>query len=342
MNKNIRNYIYFDENLTFPYVHISTTFYGFSQTLKSTIHLCSCSKLALKNFLLLWPKNGFRVAHDNIRECADLPSLLQEHINDKVEILKQIKFKENICHECNKIIPHEHAVTYEYDIKFRKLFKPYINKKYYEYGIDPFSFEILDNCEKKDILELIEINPKDIADIHNNYMINGQIDFDLIEEKYKVPKSDNVVRDVLGNLWKKLNRQKTKINKVIENEVRINFGYKKLGESWVNETTLYYIIKNIYKDMHVIHHYRPDFLNGMEYDIYIKELSIGVEYQGIQHFEPVEIWGGEKAFAKQKARDEIKLKLSKENNIGLIYFNYDEDITHSLVKNRINSIDKNA
>jgi len=33
-----------------------------------------------------------------------------------------------------------------------------------------------------------------------------------------------------------------------------------------------------------LRHYRPDFLQGLELDIFIDELKIGMEYQGIQHF----------------------------------------------------------
>jgi len=47
-----------------------------------------------------------------------------------------------------------------------------------------------------------------------------------------------------------------------------------------------------------------------------------VEYQGEQHFRPVEYWGGEKAFEEQKIRDKIKKDFCKQNKIMLIEIKY--------------------
>lgn len=51
-----------------------------------------------------------------------------------------------------------------------------------------------------------------------------------------------------------------------------------------------------------------------------------IEYNGEQHYKPVELFGGEKAFQEQKERDERKRKWCKENNIELLeipYIDYD-------------------
>ncbi len=73
----------------------------------------------------------------------------------------------------------------------------------------------------------------------------------------------------------------------------------------------------------------------MSYDIYICGLKIAIEYQGIQHFEPVDYFGGEESFNKQQERDKLKAQRSKENGVALIYINYWEDITPTLIKKRI-------
>lgn len=59
---------------------------------------------------------------------------------------------------------------------------------------------------------------------------------------------------------------------------------------------------------------------------------MAIEYQGKQHFEPVEIFGGKDNFEKQKKRDVLKKKLSDENGIKLVYINYWEDITAELIR----------
>ena len=54
------------------------------------------------------------------------------------------------------------------------------------------------------------------------------------------------------------------------------------------------------------------------YDFFLKKLNCVIECQGIQHFEPVEFFGGQEAFDKQVESDKIKKEYCKTNNIDLI------------------------
>lgn len=56
-------------------------------------------------------------------------------------------------------------------------------------------------------------------------------------------------------------------------------------------------------------------LNGLEVDIAIPELKLGIEWNGIVHFKPIY---GESQFNKIQSRDENKLKLANQLNINLI------------------------
>ena len=56
--------------------------------------------------------------------------------------------------------------------------------------------------------------------------------------------------------------------------------------------------------------------NSMELDAYIREIKLGVEYQGQQHFKPV--YGMTTDFATQKRRDEEKQKTCKEVVISVV------------------------
>ena len=76
----------------------------------------------------------------------------------------------------------------------------------------------------------------------------------------------------------------------------------------------------------------------MSYDIFISGLNIAIEYQGKQHFEPVDFFGGEEGYKKTVERDKLKRKLSEENGIKLVYINYWEDVTIDLIKEKIESI----
>lgn len=109
---------------------------------------------------------------------------------------------------------------------------------------------------------------------------------------------------------------------------------------WVTEELVLKLTKKLYKQYTVIYQYKPFFLRSsfggqMSYDIYIQDLKVAIEYQGKQHFEPVDYFGGKEAFEKGQIRDNEKRKLSKENGIKLVYINFDEVITTDLIKSRV-------
>ena len=108
---------------------------------------------------------------------------------------------------------------------------------------------------------------------------------------------------------------------------------------WKSEQIVYEIVKQLYPKNSVWYQYRPDFLKTekgqLSYDIFIGKMKVAIEYQGKQHFEPVEIFGGKENFEKQKERDVLKKKLSDENGIKLVYINYWEDITAELIRKKV-------
>jgi hypothetical protein len=109
------------------------------------------------------------------------------------------------------------------------------------------------------------------------------------------------------------------ITREAENTVREEAGIPKVGEGWVGETELYYEIKTAFPNLRVEHHARPEWLHNQHLDIYIPELSIAIEYQGIQHEVPVEYFGGEKAFNHRQHLDAKKRRHCKQNDVHLMY-----------------------
>lgn len=75
----------------------------------------------------------------------------------------------------------------------------------------------------------------------------------------------------------------------------------------------------------------PDFNAGARFDFAVFDnnniLAYLIEYDGEQHFKPVENWGGEEAFKIQQQRDNKKNQYCQEHNIILIripYWDYDK------------------
>ena len=57
-----------------------------------------------------------------------------------------------------------------------------------------------------------------------------------------------------------------------------------------------------------------------------------IEYDGIQHFEPVKLFGGKDEFKKTQIKDKIKTEYCIKNNIQLIRISYLENIEELLNK----------
>ena len=66
------------------------------------------------------------------------------------------------------------------------------------------------------------------------------------------------------------------------------------------------------------------------FDFYIPSINTCIEFDGKQHFEPVEYWGGQEGLARRKRSDEIKNKFCTDNNINLLRISYNEDIEERL------------
>ncbi len=64
----------------------------------------------------------------------------------------------------------------------------------------------------------------------------------------------------------------------------------------------------------------------LPFDFYLPEYNICIEYNGIQHYKPIEYFGGSEKFNYQLIRDEIKKEYCRNNNILLIIIKYDVDL----------------
>ena len=109
------------------------------------------------------------------------------------------------------------------------------------------------------------------------------------------------------------------LSRISENMLRESKGLPKVNEGWLNETKLYYAIKETFSQYNVIHQYRCKWLGLQSLDIFIDKLNIGIEYQGAQHIMPMDFFGGEEAFKKTQQRDKKKKNLCDKNGVKLIY-----------------------
>ena len=108
------------------------------------------------------------------------------------------------------------------------------------------------------------------------------------------------------------------------------------NQKWINELSLFKLVLKNYPD--AIFQYKSYWLGNQSLDIYVPSINTGIEYQGKQHFESIPFFGGDKALEDRKYLDSIKLEKCNINNVKLIYWNYDEPVTKSILKFKLNSL----
>lgn len=70
----------------------------------------------------------------------------------------------------------------------------------------------------------------------------------------------------------------------------------------------------------------------LPFDFYLPQYNTCIEYNGKQHYEPIEFFGGQDAFEVRKLHDNIKDCYCKNNHISLIHISYQQDVTEELNK----------
>ena len=70
----------------------------------------------------------------------------------------------------------------------------------------------------------------------------------------------------------------------------------------------------------------------LPFDFYLPQYNICIEYNGRQHYEPTDFFGGEDAFKVRQHHDGIKKNYCQSNNINLLCISYKQDIEEELNK----------
>ena len=97
------------------------------------------------------------------------------------------------------------------------------------------------------------------------------------------------------------------------------------------------ILSSLLKKLQIDYEYDSSFelknnnSNWLRWDFIIGKKFI--EYNGIQHYEPVEYWGGEEKFKQQQEHDLLKEEFCKKNNYPFLVIKYDETNLKHLIYN---------
>ena len=88
------------------------------------------------------------------------------------------------------------------------------------------------------------------------------------------------------------------------------------------EEMLRQVLEDLYDDK--FPNLRPSWLvnpntnHNLELDCYNQKMNLAFEYQGLQHYEPIEFFGGQKVYEKTRERDKIKKEICQREGVRLI------------------------
>lgn len=112
------------------------------------------------------------------------------------------------------------------------------------------------------------------------------------------------------------------------------------------QTKLYNNLLEIFPDKEIIFEATKKiipWIKSQRIDIYFPDINLAIEYDGKQHFKPIDLFGGQKGFEYTVNQDKIKEKKCEENNCKLfrLRYNYTQSDFLDLVTN-IQNIIKNG
>ena len=296
--KSEGNEIVIESGLPLKVVHYPPSrlgmIFAFSEVEESVPYLCDCSKVILETIRAL---KGLPNLYSALLVSAPyIPGSVMQRV--KLGTDKDIDqlFRIEICHACCKVFPSLMSSAYEHgSFIFRWLYW-YEKQECYLQGFDYPSFKAI---------------PSRVEDEFTEYL---KISATLNTPSFSKP-TYSKARDRIRSLLSLL--------------VKERFEIESLGGSSHAEITILKMVKELLPTQKIISHFRPDWLNRLEIDIWIPEMNIGIEYQGEQHYHPIEIWGGEVGLKDLQIRDSRKRKICKERGVRLIEIKYDEAISKS-------------
>lgn len=169
------------------------------------------------------------------------------------------------------------------------------------------------NAEQEDLIEAREyLREYDFF----NYLTDA-INHFIGDLRTKYGYSSFVTGSVLVSINKAITKnERKKLNDLYSTMAKEN----RITTRWSNEYRLFTIVSKLVKD--AVYQYRTEWLGQQSFDIFIPSQNIAIEYQGQQHYEPIDLFGGEKALEDNIKRDMRKRELSREHNVIVLDWKY--------------------
>lgn len=107
--------------------------------------------------------------------------------------------------------------------------------------------------------------------------------------------------------------------------------------SFRNQEFIFEFLKKSFPKEEWLWEFSPSWLGIQRLDIYNSRVNLAIEYNGQQHYFPIDVFGGEEGFKKCTEHDALKAQLCKDNNCKLYIIKYD-DVDYDRIREDISNI----
>ena len=275
-----------------------------------------------------------------------LPKTVREIVNShQVPSADYLSFGRGLCHRCNMASPSRRYCREMYGTAFIQYYGWYVNQTYLRFGMLPDHTRCLADVTPTEFVDDLSRIKSARADLDLEWKWFRDRDEALRAQLCRDDRSYDADRidydenarhqDALRGAQTQRRRVERVLSTKIENIVRQELGFRRVGEGWASETLVFHIVRQLLPDVEILRHFRPPWLNGLELDIYVPSLHLAVEYQGQQHFHAIPAWGGAQALADQQERDARKANLCSGLGIRLVYVDYRDPLTRDFISFRL-------
>ena len=158
-------------------------------------------------------------------------------------------------------------------------------------------------------------------------------------QEYETAQGVTIARDCCRKPHEMNERRLKKIvhrlTREAENELRRGLDLPAVGEGYIQETILFYKVSAALPDIDVIHHGKTTWLGDQHLDIWIPGRNAAIEYNGQQHYEAIDFFGGVEGLRKQQELDIRKAALCADNGVRLFVVRFDEDMDAAVSRIRM-------
>ena len=200
--------------------------------------------------------------------------------------------------------------------------------KHGEFWINPDNHFMGQGCPKCRYIKSSSATRKSLDNVIDDFKSIHGDKYDYSKVKYKNNKTKVcIICKEHGEFWQ-----------TPDNHIK-GKGCPNCSQSKLESSTKEFLIKNGIEFVEQKGFSWLKYKNPMKLDFYLPNYNVAIECQGIQHFEPIEYFGGDNGFEYNIAKDIKKANLCSKNKIGLLYYSnekYNEHlgkkVYHSLSK----------